>query len=112
MRTNKHFLTIAKNRKQNSITIRTWLFQTKTLILFFTLSLAGCIKERTPKPAEDEADLARSEKQTEGPKAFCPGNGLSFQTLRELERVRAATARYSTIRNAFSDGYADMNLKM
>jgi len=37
-------------------------------------------------------------------------NGLGSQTVWELQQARAATAEYGDIKNAFRDGYVDMNV--
>ncbi len=36
--------------------------------------------------------------------------GLTRQTLWELQQARSATAKYRNIKNAFADGYADINV--
>jgi len=85
-----------------------------TLLLAVVL-FASCKKEDSS--AAQQPDLNSTSSKIE------PGNeemdvtalrscnhGISTQTVKELQRAHAATARYRKIENAFKDQYADINV--
>jgi len=81
------------------------------LILGFTaIVYTGCTKQG----GKDEKVAPSNEVITESTdlKSIYTSNELSPQTLSELQQVKAATAKYSNLENAFKDNYVDIGLKM
>jgi hypothetical protein len=71
---------------------------------------SGCMKQ----DRKDDKVSPSNETITESTdlKAIYTSNELSPQTLTELQQVKAATAKYSNLENAFKDDYVDIGLKM
>jgi len=110
---NKSLSSMKQNRRQHSVVSYTFLYNAATLILFLFLvvSFIGCKKENTTKAGEDY-QTGNNQKRADDLNSFYSASGLSQTTLDELQQVKAATAKYSTIKNAFNDGYADIGLKL
>jgi hypothetical protein len=88
-------------------TNRSWLF---LVILVSTCLFTGCKKYAGP---EAETDAQLSNRAANGDKELLTFyKGLDPQTLFELQQVRAATARYRNVKNAFDDSYVDIGLKL
>jgi len=69
-------------------------------ILFTTFVFTGCKKYAADKPQ------VNNEEQVASNNGIRTGTeGLNPQTLQELQQVRAATAKYQNIENAFADSY-------
>jgi len=69
-------------------------------ILFTAFLFTGCKKYAADKPKTNNEEQVAS---NNGIKTNT--EGLNPQTLRELQQVRAATAKYQNIENAFADNY-------
>lgn len=82
-----------------------------SLVLFFAFSFSGCMKQKDGKIGTNSS-ITETKKQAEELRSLYANSGLSSQTLSELEEVKAATAKYNTIDNAFKDEYLDINLKL
>ena len=75
------------------------------LILFTAFSFTACKKYAAEKPQTN------NEEQVAGNNGIkTDTEGLSLQTLWELQQVRAATAKYQNINNAFADNYDETPL--
>lgn len=76
------------------------------IILLGTFLIIGCSKE----------EVSESEKESQTKAAVVTGNildryqDLDMQTLWELQQARATSAKYKHIKNAYKDGYADINV--
>ncbi|HLO79545.1 MAG TPA: hypothetical protein VK166_01225 [Chitinophagaceae bacterium] len=77
--------------------------QAGVVVLFAGLLFSSCQKEVLKAPATVENLAANSSANT-----LTMYQGLSPQTMWELQQARAATARYKNIRNAIADGYEDI----
>lgn len=85
-----------------------------TAILFCSLIQisalhTGCKKEGIDKAYDEEQSTSLLTFKAAG-NVVTQYDGLSRQTLWELQQARAATARYRDIKNAIKDGYADINV--
>lgn len=91
------------NTRVNHITMnaRPFLY---LVILFTALSLTACKKDAADKPNNEE-QLASSKGIKTDSELLTYYSGLNPQTLWELQQVRAATAKYQNIENAFADNY-------
>ena len=103
---------------------RSGIFLVFTMILFLSISLPGCSKQQYETPAKDGVDSTESqalnsdeqflasyrENSQSQDKMRGTGNGLSFITLSELLRARAATAKYRDFERAKADSFADINV--
>jgi len=81
----------------------------KTICLLFVVAIAlnACQKQDAGKTADEiQMPVARNS-QAEVLNSY---DGLSTQTLWELQQARAATARYRDINNAIKDGYSNINV--
>jgi hypothetical protein len=79
------------------------------VILLSTFLFTGCQKQDLNAP-KDEAQLTSNSALAADLKSSINTNGLTNKTVWELQQARAATARYRNIKNAFKDGYADINV--
>jgi len=75
-------------------------------VVFFT----GCKKYANGEADNNQAISNNQAKVDQELLTFY--KGLNPQTLFELQQVRAATARYRHIKNAFADNYVDIGLKL
>lgn len=81
-----------------------------TLILASVFLFTACKKYAT---GESNDEQALSNKQANIDQELLTFyKGLDGQTLFELQQVRAATAKYRHIKNAFADNYVDIGLKL
>ena len=86
--------------------VRKILVASSTLCLFAIL-FSGCQKEGS----EGLLNLGFSTTTEKVENGFLnPEENLSPQTITELKKARAATAKYRNINNAIADGYADINV--
>jgi hypothetical protein len=106
----KHLLNGAWHRNRNSFAIYqplNGILKTVCLTLVIAIVLTACQKQNVEKPAEElQMPVARNT-QADVLNFY---NGLSQQTLFELQQARAATARYRDIKNAIKDGYSNINV--
>ena len=79
------------------------------LMLLITFLFGSCKKDIANTPEASMASIANQGPITEA-NALNSYNGLSFQTLWELQQARAASARYRNFDNATADGYQDINV--
>jgi len=103
---------------------RNGVFLGFALILFLSVSLPGCGKQPYEMPAKDAVDstesqalntdeqfLASYRENSQGQdKLRGTRNEVSFTTLSELLRARAATAKYRDFERAKADSFADINV--
>jgi hypothetical protein len=80
------------------------------VVMLGALFFAGCQKEGKIQP--DVLGSENINKANADMEVLTYYKGLDKQTLKELQQARAATAKYQNIKNAFADGYADINLVM
>lgn len=87
-----------------------WLTRSFLLmILFSTVLFAGCQKENSSLPANEDRLMSQHGMDTD--QEFRNYySGLDKQTVWELQQARAATAKYRHIEKAIADGYADINV--
>jgi len=77
-----------------------------TVVCFlFVIAFASCKKQDAGK-TQDEIQMSIAKNTQADVLNFY--NGLSQQTLWELQQARAATAKYRNIENAIKDGYEDI----
>ena len=82
-------------------------------ILFTAFLFTACKKYEAAKPpTNSEAQLASNNGVKPDLELLNYYKGLDPQTLWELQQVRAATAKYQNINNAFGDSYVDIGLVM
>jgi len=93
-------------RNGNSLPLPSPLY---LVILSTTLLFTGC-KKYTSEPKSEDQIL--SNRNTNEQELLTFYKGLDKQTLFELQQVRAATARYRNVNNAFADNYVDIGLKL
>jgi len=103
---------------------RNGVFLGFALILFLGISLPGCSKQPYGMPAKDAVDSTESqalntdeqflasyrENGQSQDKLRGTRNEVSFTTLSELLRARAATAKYRDFERAKADSFADINV--
>lgn len=85
--------------KRSSNTLVRQLFNAMLLVGLFS----SCQKESLESPAAVENLSAASQAN-----ALARYQGLSFQTMWELQQARAASSRYGQVANAIADGYQDI----
>lgn len=73
--------------------------------VFISIVFIACQKQAISKNADEIQPGIAKNTQAEVLNFY---NGLSQQTLWELQQARAATAKYRNIENAIKDGYADI----
>ena len=84
----------------------------KNLILFlfsvvsFALVIGGCESETN---SDNPVSMQNNTKEISG-NSITSAAKLNHETLVELARVRAATAKYHSLDKAIEDGYADINV--
>jgi hypothetical protein len=81
------------------------------VVLLITIVLSSCQKQSDGK-AEDVNPVTKNAAANVDDELRTFYSGLDPQTLWELQQVRAATARYRNVNNAFNDNYVDINLKL
>jgi hypothetical protein len=82
------------------------------MILTASLLFSACKKYNDKAQTNSEEQLASANNAKAGAESLNFYTGLDPQTLRELQQVRAATAKYQNINNAFGDSYVDIGLVM
>ncbi len=83
------------------------------IILFTVFLFTACKKYETGKPqTNSEAQLPENNVVKTDLELLNHYNDLDPQTLWELRQVRAATAKYQNINNAFGNSYVDIGLVM
>jgi len=75
------------------------------MILFASLLFSACEKYSDKPQTNSEEQLASNKGIKTDADFLVNYSGLDPQTLRELQQVRAATAKYQNIENAFADNY-------
>jgi hypothetical protein len=106
----KHLLNGARHHNRNSFAKHqplSGILKTVCLTFVIAVALTACQKQNVEKPADEiQMSVARNSQ------AYVLNfyNGLSQQTLWELQQARAATARYRDIKNAIKDGYSNINV--
>lgn len=106
----KHALNGAWRRNRDSFPLRQPLNDiTKTIcfLLFVTVAFTACQKQDVGKTADEIQMPAARNSQADVLNSY---DGLSKQTLWELQQARAATARYRDFNNAIKDGYSNINV--
>ena len=81
------------------------------VVLLPAFSITSCTKQKDGNTGTS-SPITETKKQAEELGSLYANSGLSSQTLSELDEVKAATAKYNTIDNAFKDQYLDIGLKM
>ncbi len=79
------------------------------VVMLSTFLFTSCKKQDISEPKNDSQPLS-NKAMNAGTEFFSNYTGLGKQTLWELQQARSATARYLDIKNAFKDGYADINV--
>jgi len=74
------------------------------IILLTTFLFTACKKYAAAKPDSEDQTIQNTAINTDA-ELRSHYSGLNPQTLSELQQVRAATAKYQNINNAFNDGY-------
>ena len=74
-------------------------------ILFTAFVFTACKKYEANKPQTENIEQVTSNNGKPDLELFSQYNGLDPQTLLELQQVKAATAKYQNIDNAFADDY-------
>jgi len=82
------------------------------MIFIASLLFSACKKYNDKPQTNSEEQLASANSAKAGAESLNFYTGLDPQTLRELLQVRAATAKYQNINNAFGDSYIDIGLVM
>ena len=80
-----------------------------SLLIIIGFFFASCQKEMDNTPAsatESISSIASTNEAT----VLSNYNGISVQTMLELQQARAASARYRKFDNAIKDGYVDINV--
>ena len=77
------------------------------LILFAVFLFTACKKYEANKPQVDNAEAVTNNNGKPDAELFNQYIGLDQQTLFELQQVKAATAKYQNIENAFADNYGN-----
>jgi len=80
-----------------------------TVVIAIAALLTSCKKQYANEPSA-ESQLAGKEASSDNSNVVFKYNELASQTLWELNQARAATAQYREIKNAFRDGYVDINV--
>ena len=80
-----------------------------TLLIIIGLCFASCQKEVATVPATDTESIS-SVASTNEATVLSNYNGISTQTMLELQQARAASAKYRKFDNAIKDGYVDINV--
>ena len=80
-----------------------------TVVIAIAALLTSCQKQYANEPGA-ESRLADNDASSDNSNAVFKYNELGSQTLWELNQARAATAQYREIKNAFRDGYVDINV--
>jgi hypothetical protein len=80
------------------------------MILIASLLFSACKKYNDKPQTNSEEQLASANSGKAGAESLNFYTGLDPQILRELLQVRAATAKYQNINNAFGDSYKKLNL--
>jgi len=80
-----------------------------TVVIAIAALLTSCKKQYANEPGT-ESRLAGNEASSDNSNVVFKYNELASQTLWELNQARAATAQYRQIKNAFRDGYVDINV--
>jgi hypothetical protein len=75
------------------------------VILFTTFLFTSCKKYEAGKPQADNNEQVAGNNGKPDAELFSNYSGLDPQTLLELQQVKAATAKYQNINNAFADNY-------
>src|SRR5580765_7513505 len=75
------------------------------VILFATFLFTSCKKYEAGKPKADNTEQVTANNGKPDAELFSNYRGLDPQTLLELQQVKAATAKYQNINNAFADNY-------
>jgi len=86
-------------------TLKTFIFPFAALLLV----LASCTKDAKPLQEDHEQHMKAIGNNNERNPVHLY-TGLSFQTVWELQQARAATAKYKNIKNAFKDGYVNIDV--
>lgn len=79
------------------------------ILIIIGIFFASCKKEMATSPTtttESVSNIAASNEAT----VLSNYNGLSIQTMMQLQQARAASARYRKFENAIKDGYVDINV--
>jgi len=89
------------------------LYKTTTFlaISFIAVLVTGCMKQNEPKLL-DNPKATQVKDKTGDLSSLYGNNGLSNETLFQLQEVKDATAKYHDVENAFKDQYVDINLKL
>ena len=106
----KHLLNGAWHHNRNSFAIHqpsNGILKTVCLTLVIAFALTSCHKQNVEKPMEEVQMPVARNTQADVLNFY---NGLSNQTMWELQQARAATARYRDIKNAIKDGYSNINV--
>ena len=80
-----------------------------TLLIIIGLCFASCQKEVATVPATDTESISTVASTNEAT-VLSNYNGISTQTMLELQQARAASAKYRKFDNAIKDGYVDINV--
>ena len=75
------------------------------LILIAAFLFTACKKYEANKPQTDNTEQVTNNNGKPDLELFSQYSGLDPQTLLELQQVKAATAKYQNINNAFADNY-------
>ena len=75
------------------------------VILFAAFLFTACKKYEANKPQTDNTEQVTNNNGKPDLELFSQYSGLDPQTLLELQQVKAATAKYQNINNAFADNY-------
>ena len=77
------------------------------LVIVIGIVFSGCKKDNL-KPTDLQDQTVSVNAESAQASFFNLYNGLSRQTLFELQQARAATAKYNNVENAIRDGYVDI----
>jgi hypothetical protein len=103
-RATSHTIDVAN--KPNHVALTTTV---SCMIVLFTMIFVSACKKEDKLAAESQPQNISS-KASEDVSALNHYSGLEPQTLSELQQVRAATAKFQNIDNAFGDNYVDIGL--
>jgi hypothetical protein len=82
-----------------------------SIILLLLVTVTSCNKNSDSLIAPEETVIAERHPQEGGNMDFFgKHNGMNGKTFWELQKARAATARYRNLENAIADGYKDISV--